>query len=280
VAKIKWTEKKIAQMVAEGLGKGKLADYKPWIHVRDFSSRGRARRIWSVKTGRVHQLLSDVEYQVFIALEWQSNIVDIREQFPLDRALTQDIARSLGIVHPCYPGTTVPTVMTADFVATVVKDGETTSIVFNAKTAAEVEDQRAVEKLEIQREYFHQLGFEHHLIFDCDLPPSNMANIGEIREAPLRPDELEPRPGYFDDLCQRMVNDMPAASQQMSLLKYCIQFDERFGCPPATGIRVAKILMARRILVPDLSSPKLEQEPLSKFVLMSKIVPLRAVGGA
>ena len=32
------------------------------------SSNGRSRRVWSNKTGRVHHLLSDVEYNLFLAL--------------------------------------------------------------------------------------------------------------------------------------------------------------------------------------------------------------------
>ena len=49
---------------------------------------------------------------------------DIREQYPLDREITQTIAQELKIRHPHYPGTHVPTVMTVDFLLTVVQNGE------------------------------------------------------------------------------------------------------------------------------------------------------------
>jgi len=274
MARSKWTENKITKMQAEGHGEGHLGNYKPWLQVKDVSSSGRSRRVWSAKTQRTHHLLSDVEYQLFVALEWQRDILDIREQFPLERALTQDIARSLGIAHPYYPGTDVPTVMTLDFLVTLESDNETTLVAFNAKTATEAEDERSMLKLEIQREYFDQLGIEHHIVFDCDIPPNNVANISDIREAPLRPDELEPRPHYFTELCQRMLADIPSQRQDLPLATYCHQFEARYGCLPGAGIRVARILMFERRLIPDLGSSDLNQEPLSKFV------PLTAFGSA
>lgn len=274
-----WTEKKIAKMLVEGYGEGALSDYKPWIQVKDFSSLGRSRRIWSAKTCRTHHLLSDVEYRLFVALEWQRDVIDIREQFPLDRSLTQDVARSLGIVHPYYPGTDVPTVMTVDFMATVKRHGTPLLIAFNAKTSAEAEDERSMLKLEIQREYFAQMDVAHHIIFDCDFPLTNIANISDIREAPMRPDELEPRPGYFSELCERMLSDMPSQRQNMSLATYCIEFDARFGCPPGAGIRIARILMFERRLVPNLGALNLNQEPLSNFVLLTTSCAAHVRGG-
>jgi hypothetical protein len=273
-----WTEKKISKMQADGVGKGKRSDYVPWIQVKDVSSRGRSRRIWSPKTRRTHHLLSDVEYQLFVALEWQLDIVDIRERYPLDRGITQDIARSLGIAHPYYRGTQIPTVMTVDFLVTVERGHEAGLVAYNAKTAGEAEDERSLLKLEIQREYFQRIDVEHHVVFDCDIPRQNVANIGDIREAPLRPDELEPRPGYFTDLCRRMLHDMPVHPPTLSLEAYCSEFDCRYGCAPGVGIRVARILMFERLLVPDLSSPALSCEPLSKFVVMSTSTLCHASG--
>lgn len=89
----KWTEKKIAEWQAQGCGSGSGSDYKPWLEVTDFSSRGRSRRVHGLKTGRVHHLFSDVEYDVFLVSEWSQSVVDIREQYPLDRELTSSKGR-------------------------------------------------------------------------------------------------------------------------------------------------------------------------------------------
>lgn len=277
--KQKWTEAKIRRMVAEGYGEGFLAQYKPWIEVADVSSLGNSRRVWSAKTSRTHHLLSNVEFNLFRALEWQQDIIDIREQFPLDRALTQDIARSLGIRHPYYPGTQVPTVMTVDFIVTQRVGDENHLVAYNAKRDEEAEDERSVLKLEIQRTYFEQLGFPHHAIYHSQIPLNNIANIGDIREAPLKPDELEPRPGFFSGLMSRMVHHMPNANSNSSLVAYCQDFDGTFGVASGTGIRVARMLMNERVLVPDLSSSDLGAEPLSAFLMTAQLGQLRAAGG-
>ena len=277
--KQKWTEAKIRKMVAEGYGDGFLTDYKPWIEVADVSSLGNSRRVWSAKTLRTHHLLSNVEFNLFRALEWQQNIIDIREQFPLDRALTQDIARSLGIRHPHYPGTRVPTVMTVDFMVTLRVEGEHHLVAYNAKRDEEAEDERSVLKLEIQRTYFEQLGFPHHAIYHSQIPVNNIANIGDIREAPLKPGELEPRPGFFTGLMSRMVHHMPNANPNASLVAYCQDFDGSYGVASGTGIRVARMLMNERVLVPDLSAPDLGALPLSAFLMTAQLGQLRAAGG-
>ncbi len=36
----KWTEEKIARYYAEGRGSGELSNHKPWLTIKDFSSKG------------------------------------------------------------------------------------------------------------------------------------------------------------------------------------------------------------------------------------------------
>jgi len=45
-------------------------DYKPWLTVTDFSSRGRCSRIKGIKTGRVHHFMADIETWYFYLLEF------------------------------------------------------------------------------------------------------------------------------------------------------------------------------------------------------------------
>lgn len=88
MSRIKWTEKKIAERQKAGYGEGSGSAYIPWLEVFDLSSTGRSRRVWSSKTGRAHHLFSDVEHDIFIAAEWSRSVIDIREQYPLDREIT------------------------------------------------------------------------------------------------------------------------------------------------------------------------------------------------
>lgn len=277
--RIKWTEKKIAEMVKSGCGRGVGAEYVPWIHVRDFSSRGTSRRAPSQKTGRKHQLLSDVEFDLFLLLEWSREFSDVREQYPLDRDLTQDVARTLGIKHPCYPNTHVPAVMTVDFLCTRATTGEDEFVAFNAKRKEEAEDEDSLVKLEIQRASLELLGIPHHLVYHNDLPAQKVRNVEKIRDSMVKEGEVEPRPGYWASMSIWMSQMFSGAKSDLTLVEFCSQFDSANGAHPGTGLRAARLLMLERILVPDLSLPNLEEAPLSTFSLTGSPGQLRAMGG-
>jgi hypothetical protein len=90
-----FTEAKVRKYIAEGRGSGDGASYKPWLTVYDLPSRGRSHRPFGIKTGRTHHLLSDGEWKSFIRFEYDATVLDIREQFPLDRHQTMRVARDL-----------------------------------------------------------------------------------------------------------------------------------------------------------------------------------------
>ena len=78
-------EAKIARFLKEGRGVGAGPNYTPWLTVQDVPSRGRSHRFEGRVTGRIHQLLSDLEYRALLIYDWSDAVSDIREQFPLDR---------------------------------------------------------------------------------------------------------------------------------------------------------------------------------------------------
>lgn len=278
--RINWTEKKIAEMVANGHGRGVGAEYIPWIHVRDFSSRGTSRRAPSHKTGRKHQLLSDVEFDLFLLLEWSQEFSDIREQYPLDRDLTQDVARTLGIKYPCYPNTHIPTVMTVDFLCTRHTTGGDEFVAFNAKRQEEAEDERSLMKLEIQRTSLELIGIPHYLVYHNDLPAQKVRNIEKIRDSIVKEGEVEPRPGYWTSMCVRMSETISNARSDLRLVEFCAQFDSANSAPPGTGLRAARLLMLERIIVPDLGLPNLENAPLNTLSLKIGTGQLRTMEAA
>lgn len=279
---IKWTEKKIQSLEAAGHGRGIGRDYIPWLSVTDVSSLGRSRRVFSHKTGRTHELLSDVEYRLFLVLEWMPEVIDIREQYPLKREMTQTIAQQLGLRHPHYPGTQVATVMTVDFLATRMVAGVKSFLALNAKRDEEATVEHSMLKLEIQREYFELSEVPHHVIFHSQIPRQKADNIDWIRSALVKPGEIEPRPGFFSGLTARMAAELSQSlvDQTISLSHYCLTFDERHGLEKGIGLRIAQMLMQERVLIVDLSSPNLASEPISAFVMTAQRGKLRAVGGA
>lgn len=274
-----WSEETIARFEAEGRGRGTGAAFKPWLTVADLSSLGRSRRPWSDKTGRHHELFSDVEYDLFLCLEWGQDVVDIREQYPLDRDITQELARTLGLRHPHYPRTQTPTVMTVDFLVTRIRSGERLFEAFNAKRDEEAEDHKSLEKLEIQRAYFEQLGSPHHLVFHSAIPRQKANNYAWVRDALLKPGESEPQTGYFADLMARMAAELANSAGCTQLRDYCTDFDHRYGATSGTGLRVARMLIHQRTLVTDMASSDIAAESMDKFIVAGSKARLRALGG-
>jgi hypothetical protein len=278
---VKVTEARISRMQKDGLGRGAMANYRPWVAVTDFSSSGRSRRVWSPKTQRTHHLLSDVEYNLFVALEWSHDVVDVREQYPFDRDVTQDVARKLGIKHPCYPGSAVPTVMTADFMVTRIRKGVEVYEVYDAKRTEEAEDERSLLKLEIARNVCELLGACHHLVFHDDIPLTTVRNIDWIRDSVVKPDEKEPRPGYWAGMSARMASVLAAGGvkRTFALAEFCADFDAKHGAEPGVGLRTARLLMWDRVLQVDLTAEHIEALPMSELVVTAHPGQLRVVGG-
>lgn len=274
----KWTEATIERMRLEGRGNGEGQSYKPWIEVLEVSSKGRSRRAPGIKTGREHQLLSDVEWKLFLLLEWARNVVDIREQYPLDRELTLEIASVLRICHPVYPGTSVPVVMTVDFLTTEEHNGVLSLAAYNAKTTLEAENVRSMEKLEIQRYYFQGMGIPHRIVFSSEIPAQTVRNLEWIRGGVVKARELEPYPNFFAENTQVMIADLALRRPNETLAQYCETFDRRFGLNVGTGMRVALILMLDRILLVDLESPDLPSAPLASFPLAQNAVHSKRAG--
>lgn len=151
------TEDIIQKRYKERRGKGRGAAYKPWIKVSDLSSLGLSCRVPGRRNGRIHHLLSSLELRAFLDFEFDRQIIDIREQYPLDRELTRKIALSLGFTHPRARKIGVDIVMTTDFLLTYANEqGCQSEQAVSVKYINEFDSKRVREKLEIERKYWNE----------------------------------------------------------------------------------------------------------------------------
>ncbi|MFZ6849041.1 TnsA endonuclease N-terminal domain-containing protein [Undibacterium sp. RuRC25W] len=153
-------EDKIVRFLKEGRGQGSGASYHPWLTLQEVSSLGRSSRIHSRKTGREHHLLSDIETAVFLLLDWSDSVTDIREQFPLDRNETRRIAAEMGVRHPIDTHSQTDIVMTTDFLIDMRTLSGIILIPRSVKPASELDNDRTLEKQEIERRYWQAKGSE------------------------------------------------------------------------------------------------------------------------
>ncbi|MDY0744787.1 TnsA endonuclease N-terminal domain-containing protein [Paucibacter sp. R3-3] len=268
---LQWSEKTIERLEKEGRGKGIGASYKPWIGHTDFSPDSKARSVKGLKIPRTHFLLSEIEYKFFVCAEWSSEVIDIQEQFPLPRKVSQPVADKLRIRHPFYRGTNVPTVMTVDFLLTMQRqDGERYYRAVNIKADSAVEDRRTLDKLEIQQATLAELNIhQHHLVVESSIPHNVAWNLDLIRTKLPRDLELPENIVMLHSLKDQMLRwsqRLDDKQRDMSGHMLCSHFDEHFGQPEGTGIRVLASLFHEKALPVNLGVKSLFDAPWSVVV--------------
>jgi hypothetical protein len=235
------TEARIARLLRQGRGQGRGKDYKPWITVQDFSSRGRVHRRLGRATNRVTHLFSDMEEDVFLKFDGRADVIDIREQFPLLRAETVAIAECLGIPHPADRG--VDIVMTTDLLIDLV--GRKVAIA--VKPAAELTKRRVLEKLEIEREYWRRRNVEWKLVVGSSV--TRAERIGAQEEAQwAKLDNVDsPNTDGWDECADAMLIELADAASGR-LVDLCKAAERLHGWVAGTGMSTLRRLLARGLI--------------------------------
>jgi hypothetical protein len=177
----------IERHIANGFGAGAGADYVPWLRVQDVPSMGRSWKIQGVKIDRIHHLLSDLERAYFLLCEFSEDVVDIREQYPLlPLDSTQAIASAIGVCYPRYKATSVPLVMTTDFLLTVKQpNGDFKSVARTIKYQQDLQGKdcaRTLEKLEVERRFWMSQGVDWSIVTEELFTPDLILNLAFLRK--------------------------------------------------------------------------------------------------
>jgi len=161
-----WNRSIYDRYLREGRGCGSNSDYKPWIYVQSFSSKGIVSRVKGQKTGRVHHLMSNNELAYFYLLDESDDVLDIREQYPLlDLSTAIKGASQAGIKYPVDNISGFPYVLTCDFMITT-KQGLRARTV---KMSSELNQKRVLEKLEIERRYWDIYGIDWKIVTEKEM---------------------------------------------------------------------------------------------------------------
>lgn len=263
-------EDKIARFYKEGRGSGRGADYKPWFTVRDVPSGGRSHRPYGLKTGRIHHLLSDIERDLFLVLDWTDAVRDIREQFPLNRAVTQRIAEQLGIPHPVDRQTRVPLVMTTDFVVDRIEDGQLVLFARAVKPMEKLDEPRTIAKLEIERRYWAEQGVNWGIVTEGDLPDVTVRNIERIHNCARIDDLVQPYPGFYAEKAVLIAREIPAYSRQ-EMRNFCTDMDLRLALDGGTCLMLLRHLLVTKAVACDLSITLDDEAPMNRFAVRSPV---------
>lgn len=255
-----WTRRKVESRIKNGYGQGEMASYIPWVSVRDLSSRGTSTRLYSSKTGRMMQFLSNIERDTFLMAEFREDFVDYWEQWPLERRDTLWAAERLGVRHPIYPGSSEPVVMTADAVLTRRTPIGVERLVLDCKHSDSLANERTQEKLAITRLALKRLPLPHILVTEQSISQQVIRNILWVRIAVRKQGEVEPFTGAFElwpmRLHRRLLSDqIDKVQRAATVAEYCQAFGSEHSLPTGWALRCMKLLMWQHLVTFDLSFP-------------------------
>lgn len=238
----------VKRLQNEKRGQGVGKHYKPFLTVQDVPSKGRIHRRPSLTHNRIVHLLSDLELAAFLLFDWQKSVIDIREQFPLNPEITIDISKRLGIKHPAYQG--VIQVMTTDLLVDFNSDGQHLSKAISVKYAQDLEDERTIEKLELERRFWEGEGIEWFIFTEHEVPVHFVKNIRW----------LAPHMHSYDlDDSQRMfvfesILQMLEASPEEKLPVLLSELDQKQGFERGTNLKYFRHLAAQNAFQWDMQN--------------------------
>lgn len=246
-------EDKITRFLKEGRGQGTGAGYRPWLTVQDVSSLGRSTRLHSRKTDREHHLISDNETALFLILDWSENVIDIREQFPLDRNETRRIAADMGVRHPVDPISQTDIVMTTDFLIDMKTNSGIVLVPRSVKTANELNNDRVLEKQEIERRYWAAKVDLWGLVTDLDLPDQRIKNLRWLHEMQSLENMVTPYPEFWQDRCNQFLTALSQA-KDVTIKRFIQNLDRTYGFGMGEGLTVLRHLAANKKIMIDLDT--------------------------
>jgi hypothetical protein len=221
------TEAVIQRWIREGRGQGCGRDYRPWLTVRDVPSSGFSHRVAGVKTdGRIHHYLSREEYLIHLIAEAGRQVVDIREQYPLDRHVTAAIAKRLGVQHPMTKQGT-PRVLTTDLLLSLEGHSFGPLWAIAAKPRNRYDEKvRVRQLLRIEEEYWSERGVFWCAATEHEVPRTVANHLDRIKFA-YDLSGLDQLPVSKARTLQEQILAQIGGAALVPYSEFCTRFDER-----------------------------------------------------
>lgn len=248
-----------ASKLKKGRGQGHGKSYQPFLKVREVPSKGLSHRIKGWHTQRTQHLLSTLENKYLLVLDWSKLVVDVREQFPLPLEETLRIAERLSIKHPWV--NEEPFVITTDYLIDIRISDRIYRFARTLKYVKELNDERTIEKLEIERTYWTELGVDWGVVTELDIPEDLVSNLKWLRQGIHHKD----LPGidnsdvsYYENTLHSILSSNPA----WSLAQVGKETDSRLCLEAGNGLSLIRYFIATRIWQVDMMKRIIPSHPL------------------
>lgn len=251
-----WTEAKFKRYVKEGRGKGSGKNYKPWITIQDFPSKGRVSRSPGWKSDRIHHFMSDWELRFFYLLEWSDAVRDIKEQYPLlDLDLAFCIADEMGIEYPINSKSKTPYVLTTDFMLTVKQGAKLIQIARTFKLAKELEKKRVLELLQLEQNYWERKNVDWAVVTEHEISKTLADNIKWVHPAykwELTDQKNQDNCYYLSNILKEQL-----ITKKVKINTITTALDKEIGITPGTSLSLFKHLVAKKEIIVDMLENKI-----------------------
>ncbi|RUM53573.1 MAG: heteromeric transposase endonuclease subunit TnsA [Marinomonas sp.] len=225
------------KLKTRGVGSGK--SYEPFIKVHEISSTGESYRIRGRNTSRAHHLLSRLEFSAFLVFDRFHLTYDIKEQYPLPIADSLSICSRLGIKHPQIRNKLK--VVTTDL---VVELNNKPSIAVAVKYASDLDNLRTVEKLQIEKLYWEEHGYEWKLFTDQEIPAIVKENLEWLHAASLNSHDLYEELSFED--ISTVVSRLSGSDKKLATV--CAAMDDQYECSAGFHIGVIRNAAAANLI--------------------------------
>ena len=240
-------------------GPGRRDSYSPWVTVRGFSSNGLSLRVPGRASGRVVHLFSLLELGAFLLHDFDPDVVDIREQFPLlGLPDTRALAKRLHLRHP-RPSSRARRgserhVLTTDLVVTRVTRSGAEDRAIAVKPRRSLERRSVVSRLIIEGAYWAKRGVPFQILTDRHLDPTLTGNLRWL--APFGPRaEAQPLPGVTPEAESTAFRFLRESDAPLS--GTCQGLDQTLEFPLGTALGLVRRRLATRHWEADLAAAPL-----------------------
>lgn len=241
----------------EGRGTGSGRNYIPWIKVHEFGSYGRVHRVIGWKYDRVYQFMSDLEYYYFLLLQWNDNVKEIKEQYPmLPIEETMYIAEELGFAH-IPKNSKDKTVMTTDFLL-LIESGRTLELVARTvKPLKQLENKRTLEKLMIEERYWNKKGVDWEIVTEKVINETMAKNIANLYTDYFWNLDYEYKPRYGEGYIKILTEIMKKSLERndFQARESLMDFSEQTSWSYEEGLSFLRYLIVRKIAKTNLKEP-------------------------
>lgn len=159
------------EAINAGYGQGNRENYKPCKTVQNFSSIGRSHRVKGHVSKRLHHLFSDLELCTFLLLDWNQNVTDIREHYPLNPSEIKSICSRYRIKQASIEY--FPFTISIDFLV----DFGNFMVAIDTLYSESLNKSHIIEQLEIKRRYWEERNTEFKFITEKEIPSTVLKNI-------------------------------------------------------------------------------------------------------